>query len=98
MDKTTGYCLKTIGCTQKSGFLFAGTRCKWKLIFDKKKNKLELKNTQRKTGLIYELRKVQAKEFYVVLRELFLVYVFESSSHFDGLNKHRKIHVSDTCP
>ena len=28
MDKTTGYCSKTIGCTRKSGFLFAGTRCK----------------------------------------------------------------------
>ena len=27
MDKTMGYCSKTIGCTQKSGFLFAGTRC-----------------------------------------------------------------------
>ena len=27
MDKTIGYCSKTIGCTLKSGFLFVGTRC-----------------------------------------------------------------------
>ena len=27
MNKTIGYCSKTIGCTQKSGFLFAETRC-----------------------------------------------------------------------
>ena len=27
MDKTIGYCSKTIGCTLKSGFLFAGIRC-----------------------------------------------------------------------
>ena len=28
MNKTIGYCSKTIGCTRKSGFLFAGTHCK----------------------------------------------------------------------
>ena len=27
MDKTIGYCSKTIGCTPKSGFLLAETRC-----------------------------------------------------------------------
>ena len=27
MDTTIGCCLKTIGCTRKSGFLFAGTCC-----------------------------------------------------------------------
>ena len=27
MDKTVGYCSNTIGCTRKSGFLFAGTCC-----------------------------------------------------------------------
>ena len=26
IDKTIGYCSRTIGCSQKSGFLFAGTR------------------------------------------------------------------------
>ena len=27
MNKTIGYCLKTTGCTRKSGFLFAETHC-----------------------------------------------------------------------
>ena len=27
MNKTIGYCSKTIGCTRKSGFLFAETHC-----------------------------------------------------------------------
>ena len=27
MNKTIGYCSKTTGCTRKSGFLFAETRC-----------------------------------------------------------------------
>ena len=27
MDKTIGYCSKTIGCTRKSGILFVGTHC-----------------------------------------------------------------------